>query len=702
MPCAFPIVASALRAQRGVGGRLIVARVLSLVAWPTTSWSTGARSRSGSASTCLLPRILAAHRLLSDLVAAGVTSFKIEGRYKGPEYVAGVVGKYRAVLDGIIAGHAVELTKNDEQELAFIFSRGFSEGWLRGPNYQSLSHGLYPSHRGLRVGTVEAVRNFSVFVRPAADAPEVKAGDWMVFCQGDAEGEEQKGGVFSVGPSINGLLDLRFGDPGPDLSRVRPGAELWKSHDSAVKRRALALAQRKRRIAVDLEVCGSEGRPLEVCAHDELGRTARVEGEAPLAVASSTPLSRAMIEDKLGAFGDTGFALRKLELRLAGELATSPAALKRLRRALVTQLEAQGIARPHRTVNAISDVRGMNGIDGGNAGEGTSKASFDRGAVCCDANASASANANANANAVVVPTLIPLCRSVEQVRAVLKQQARCDEIILDLPTIATLNLAASLCHQANVRFLVATPRVAKPGDEAFWRRIPELEPHGIVARHLGAIARCREAQQGATGGAVGSSETQRTTLRTSLRGDFSLNVANAQSARVLLEMGLSSLTPAYDLDINDITELAQALPRGSFEVVLHQHVPLMHTEYCLFASHLSSGRDHRECGKPCMSHRLKMRDHKGFEHPVVVDPHCRNTIFNAHAQSAAPFVRKLINLGVTRFRVEFVLESGAEAERLLGLYRKLLNEEISAAALMRDLTAGERFGASTGMLAPLA
>ncbi|MDH6428625.1 collagenase-like PrtC family protease [Paenibacillus sp. PastH-3] len=46
--------------------------------------------------TCLLcPKALAAIDLMSELIEAGVTSFKIEGRFKSPEYVANGVSKYR-------------------------------------------------------------------------------------------------------------------------------------------------------------------------------------------------------------------------------------------------------------------------------------------------------------------------------------------------------------------------------------------------------------------------------------------------------------------------------------------------------------------------------------------------------------------------------------------------------------------------------
>src|SRR5919205_350696 len=105
----------------------------------------------------LSPKDLAAHDLLPQLIDAGVSCFKIEGRMKGPEYVANVVDKYRRALDAAIDGRAYPLTRRDEEELRYSFSRSFSHGFLTGSDHQDLVHGRYPGHRGVLVGRVEEV-----------------------------------------------------------------------------------------------------------------------------------------------------------------------------------------------------------------------------------------------------------------------------------------------------------------------------------------------------------------------------------------------------------------------------------------------------------------------------------------------------------------------------------------------------------------
>src|SRR5256885_786689 len=155
----------------------------------------------------LSPRDLAAVDLLPELLAAGVSCFKIEGRMKGPEYVANVVEKYRRALDAAMEGRAYPLTARDEEELRYSFSRSFSHGFLRGSDHQELVHGLYPGHRGVLVGRVEEVhaRARHVLVRAEPGAPELKAGDRILFDQGKPEDDEPRGGLHACDALPGGL-----------------------------------------------------------------------------------------------------------------------------------------------------------------------------------------------------------------------------------------------------------------------------------------------------------------------------------------------------------------------------------------------------------------------------------------------------------------------------------------------------------------
>lgn len=83
---------------------------------------------------------------------------------------------------------------------------------------------------------------------------------------------------------------------------------------------------------------------------------------------------------------------------------------------------------------------------------------------------------------------------------------------------------------------------------------------------------------------------------------------------------------------------------------------------------------------------------------MIVDVGCRNTVFNAQAQSAAFLVPRLAEMGVSRLRVEFVRESFEEALVTLQSYQALMNGEISHQELVEQIGVHEQFGVTRGTM----
>ncbi|HEY4770872.1 MAG TPA: DUF3656 domain-containing protein [Myxococcales bacterium] len=601
----------------------------------------------------LSPRDLAAYDLLPELLAAGVSCFKIEGRMKGPEYVANVVDKYRRALEAALEQRPSPLTDRDEEELRYSFSRSFSHGFLKGPDHQDLVHGLYPGHRGVLVGRVEEVhaRARHVLVRGEPGAPGLKAGDRILFDQGKPEDDEPRGGLHACDLLRDGLLKLVFGGPDQstlDLRLVKAGDVVWKAKDAEVTRRMKRIAAQDRKIGITLIVRGGLGMPLRVESRDDLGRTAQVQSAMPLQAARDKPLHEALLREKLCAFGETEFELGRLQIELEGALALPPSELKRMRRTLTEALAGASPGRPPRQARTGLGTDPMAApVPGGTAGG--------------------------------APKLIPLLRTLEQLEVALRLGF--DELQLDFMELVGLGIAVEKVRAAGARVIVATPRVQKPGEEGYDKRFERLRPDGILARHLGAVEHFRRNPHAET-----------------VHGDFSLNATNALTARTLLALGLSTLTPAYDLDLAQLLDLAAGVPGERLEVTIHQHLPLFHNEHCVYSHLLSNGHDYRDCGRPCEAHLVQLRDGQGLEHPVIVDVGCRNTVFNARAQSAAGCLPRLLDAGVRRFRVELVREGAAETERVLRAYSGLLDGDRTGRQVIAEVGALEKYGVSAGTL----
>jgi putative protease len=246
--------------------------------------------------------------------------------------------------------------------------------------------------------------------------------------------------------------------------------------------------------------------------------------------------------------------------------------------------------------------------------------------------------------------------------------------------------AVERARSRGARVGVATLRVQKPGEERVDQHLARLQPDHVLVRSWGSLAAFLRPGDAA---------------RPELHGDFSLNVTNSITAGWVLDHGLTTLTAAHDLDRDQLLALLDHAPAGRIAVTVHHHIPTFHTEHCVYAHLLSTGRDFRTCGRPCERHEVALRDRVGLVHPVVVDVGCRNTVFNAQAQSAASLVPELVARGVWRFRVELVRESADETARVYTAYTQLVAGDIAPREAVRRAAVHEQFGVTRGTMRTL-
>lgn len=570
----------------------------------------------------LSPSDLAAYGCIADLVAAGVTGLKIEGRLKGADYVAAAVRVYRAALDAALAGRPFRLGRDGAEELAQGFSRGFTRGFLEGVDHQALVEGRSPKGRGLRVGQVVGLARRGVVA--AIEPPDaLKPGDGIVFDTGGSEDAEPGGRLVAVEPAGRGqaLLVLRRQDVRPGAVPV--GSAVWKTDDPAVRQRLEQSYARDvvaRPAPLDFRVRAELAKPLEITASDDAGHTATAAWHRPLERAERHPLTLDVLREQLGRLGGTPFALRSVEAAPLDPVLAPRSVLNDLRRRAVEALLDQRRAAAR---HAIADPAALDGL---------------RQALPAAAATPAAAS------------LTVLVRSLEQLDGVLAADAPRPALVYgDLARPSDQAEAVERARAAGLAVALATPQVIKPGDERLLEALLALGPDAVLARNLASVAYCRERAP-----------------HVPLVGDSSLNVANELAADLLLSrFGLARLTPSPDLDAAHLAALLRRTDPARIEAVIHQHAPMFHTQHCLFAARVSRARDRSDCGQPCRRVRLALRDRRGAEHPVRADAACRNTVFAATASPAVETVERLRRLGVRHFRIELLDEPAAAARRLL-------------------------------------
>lgn len=600
------------------------------------------------------PQDLAAHDLVPDLIRAGVCSLKIEGRLKTPEYVANVCRHYRAAIDTAMGGSSKQLTQDETRELELSFSRGFSPGWLEGCDHKRLVPGKSSSKRGARVGELVTVRSNRLVLR--LDAP-LQPGDGIVIEGDRAAGEEVGGRVYEV-ESLNdddgNTYLVSLGRERLNVENLRSGLQVWKTDDPQLTKRLRKTfqgADPQKRVPVDIEIVVAEAEPIalraklgsHVCSvfHEHLPEKARKH-----------PVSREVLEKQLGRLGGSVYYLRNLQAEIKGAPMVPHSVLGDLRKQLVEALDE--LNRPKALPVASTRV--------------TEEL----------VNAARSTVQSIVTEQVDAPVLRVLCRSLSQLESVI--QAGIKNVIADFHDIREYKDAAALANGHGVKLELATLRIHKPGEDGLFHALRKHTGVNWLVRNLAGIAYCREHGIAFT-------------------CDFSLNVTNPLTAAQIFEWGSQRVTASYDLNRDQLVELAQSMPPNGLEVVIHQHMPMFHMEHCVFCSVLSPGKNKSDCGRPCDRHDVKLQDRVGAQHVLHADIGCRNTLYNANAQSGAEAVEPLLGLGVRNFRVELLRDAPAEEIRqLCALYMDLINGKVSGTEVWTKLKAQNRVGVTRGTL----
>ena len=613
----------------------------------------GAKEPLADARYLLSPGDLYTLREIPEIVASGVSALKIEGRYKDADYVALTTHAYRKAVDEAWAGREYSVTRAEEVQLEQVYSRGLGPYFVTGTNHQKVVEGRAPRHRGVLMGRVAEVGADSVVVEmsEAHEIAPLKEGDGLVFDAADwrSPGEPEEGGrVYETARLHDGSLQLRFANRAIRFDRIRPGDLVWRSSDSDVTHAARPFTEASapvQRQTVQVRVVAHAGSPLvtEWSLVQTPDVSVKVRSQAPLATAQNRAMSLESVREQFGRLGNTAYELGAVTLDVEGSPFVPVSVLNQLRREAVEKLQLLQ-TKPRR--NAV-----IAAVD-------TAKPEVRAAEIAREAE------------------LHLLVRTPEQLDAAIELAPA--SITLDYLDLYGLKPSVERVKASGIIVRVASPRVLKPGEVRILNFLVGLDCP-ILVRSTGILHALREKKH------------------PDLIGDFSLNAANSLSAAEYLKL-VSRLTPTHDLNAAQVADLARDAGAENIEALAWQHLPVFHTEHCVFCRFLSDGTSYKDCGRPCEKHRVELRDHTGRAHPVMADVGCRNTVFGAEAQESSAHLELWRAAGIRHFRLEFVHESAEQVREVTLLFRRALAGEIGAAQLNRDLKSIAPEGTTQGSL----
>lgn len=609
-------------------------------------------------SYLLSPRDLSTIDVIPDLIEAGVSSLKIEGRMKRPEYVATVVRTYREAIDTYYAGKGYAVTQEERDDLAQIFNRDFTTAYLEGRPGKAMMSDRRPNNRGLLIGRVTAY-DWDARIVTVKLSGRLGLGDQVDFWV-------KVGGRVTA--TISALTDAKGraveeGQAGDTVSFAIPSAvrdhdRVFKVYDARLMERAketYASGAPVRRIPVAIAVRAAVGEPLTVTLCDAEGH--RGEGRTDFIgePARKRPLSEEIIRKQVSRLGTSVYEMKSLHCDIAGEVMVPMSEINEARRKAVEALDALRLkeieAREHRPEPKFTDRI---------ARPTPKKADF---LVAVDTLGKAEAALAAGADGILFGG-----ESYEH-RVIAPEE---------------YERAWQMAREAGARIDFNTPRIVHDGQQKHVERLlaafDAFPPDAVHVHNIAMLALVRRLTDFA------------------IHADYSLISYNKQTLAFLKDYGVSGATLSPELTAKEIRQLAKESPLP-LTCIVHGRLELMVSNYCVTGSFLG-GCGEGPCTQPCTRGHFALKDRKDALFPLAMDQFCHMHVLNSKVLSMMPHAMKFRAAGIETMQIEAKAMGEKEIAAIVKAYRKAMAfpEEPAEAQLSwiheqegKDITRGHYF-----------
>lgn len=545
----------------------------------------------------LSPKDLNYSEHMNELVAAGVTSFKVEGRMKKVSYVRQVIGTYREILD------KASIQENQRKALASGFNRGFSTAYLEDTVGRQMMTVVAPNHQGKPIGE-SYTKKGEVYL---SLTEPIEQGSLVKILQSNGSVT-----YYTVDDEWTCVSDTLYkGRPAEGLA---VGQLYLASTPKNTKSRGLQEFTRKYDMSVYLSV-GSNGETnyTELTAILDSGLSVTVTNEYVPAIANKVPTSLEKVTEQLGRLGNTLFRLSYVDIP-DGPYMWPASVLNALRRDAVTALETALITHHVESWQALQ-VTGDVDYD--------FKAQHELSYDTC-------------------PMISARVDEIEGVKAAISGGAQ--KIVFGGDRLSRIPYALSiydevarLCAQSDVICTFATPRVVKDDEVEAYKHtleaIVQAHPDSISIHVPQALLWLREL--GYTG---------------AIEADTGLNIFNTPTLHFWEQLHISCVNPSQELTLKQITELAKH-SHVPIETMIHGYTEMMISEYCAIASFVGTGSK-VNCPMPCVKESYSLKDRKGEIFPIRTDPYCRMHIMNSHEMDMRAYVPMLLQKEISILRID--------------------------------------------------
>ena len=527
------------------------------------------------------------------LINAGVTSFKIEGRMKTPEYVATVTRIYRKYIDLALSGNPYVIDEKDKKDLLQVFNRGLSSnGHLDKEPNKNLIYPIKPNNMGLPLGIIQKYNKTKGHITLKLQEE---------LCVGDCISTQKENGSYNVSELMVKNKNIKIGNIGNLVTigrmkgNISVGDKVYKISSKVLKDNALnSFKTENRKIPLNIKLFIQNNKNISAvvnsCYKYYLYKNLNFEYTFNIIPNTSInkPLDKDTIIKQFSKTNNSIYEFKKIEIILDDNLFLPISSLNDLRRTILENIEKQTLDKIKRTSNCcytpiVSNASNL-------------KNNYKISLLLNDLNLEYDYSKLDGVHNLYIPLKFFVNKNYENILNVLNKKF---STYIYLPTII----------RANYRNLFYDNIV---------NTTKKYNIKGIVLSNISNFMLI--------------SDLYKSNKNLELIANYTFNIYNNETINKLNDLQISKYIVSPELDKLSILNL---YGNPQKELIVYGKIPLMNMNYCLLGK---SNKCYPNCNSLCTNkNRYFLKDRLGLHFDIVPDNiQTVTTIYNCKTLSICP------------------------------------------------------------------
>ena len=527
------------------------------------------------------------------LINAGVTSFKIEGRMKTPEYVATVTRIYRKYIDLALSGNPYVIDEKDKKDLLQVFNRGLSSnGHLDKEPNKNLIYPIKPNNMGLPLGIIQKYNKTNGHIT-------LKLQEELYV--GDCISTQKENGSYNVSELMVKNKNIKIGNIGNLVTigrmkgNISVGDKVYKISSKVLKDNALnSFKTENRKIPLNIKLFIQNNKNISAvvnsCYKYYLYKNLNFEYTFNIIPNTSInkPLDKDTIIKQFSKTNNSIYEFKKIEIILDDNLFLPISSLNDLRRTILENIEKQTLDKIKRTSNCcytpiVSNASNL-------------KNNYKISLLLNDLNLEYDYSKLDGVHNLYIPLKFFVNKNYENILNVLNKKF---STYIYLPTII----------RANYRNLFYDNIV---------NTTKKYNIKGIVLSNISNFMLI--------------SDLYKSNKNLELIANYTFNIYNNETINKLNDLQISKYIVSPELDKLSILNL---YGNPQKELIVYGKIPLMNMNYCLLGK---SNKCYPNCNSLCTNkNRYFLKDRLGLHFDIVPDNiQTVTTIYNCKTLSICP------------------------------------------------------------------